>query len=105
MDFGRQMRAPSFLGLRDHKEPKDVTTRPEALNSPGGFFVLAVLKHSREIVDVRRSFPELIRYEGLKAVDSIAVGGILYGEGIVAGCEHRLDELRRVRSCTLASQR
>ena len=34
MDFGRQMRAPSFLDLRDHKEAKDVTTRPEALNSP-----------------------------------------------------------------------
>ena len=30
---------------------------------------------------------------------------LLYGEGIVAGCEHTLDELRRVRSCTLVSQR
>ena len=30
---------------------------------------------------------------------------LLYREGIVAGCEHTLDELRRVRSCTLVSQR
>jgi hypothetical protein len=29
---------------------------------------------------------------------------LLYGEGIVVGCEHLLDELRRVRSCTLANQ-
>src|SRR3984893_11869262 len=28
-------------------------------------------------------------------------GGIIIREGIVAGCEHTLDELRRVRSCTL----
>jgi hypothetical protein len=30
---------------------------------------------------------------------------LLYGEGIVAGCEHTLDELHRVRNCTLVSQR
>ena len=30
---------------------------------------------------------------------------LIYGEGIVAGCEHTLDELHRVRSCTLVSQR
>ncbi len=42
------------------------------------------------------------RYERAILLQSVV---LLYGEGIVAGCEHTLDELRRVRSCTLVSQR
>jgi hypothetical protein len=42
------------------------------------------------------------RYERSILLQSVV---LLYGEGIVAGCEDTLDELRRVRSCILVSQR
>jgi hypothetical protein len=55
------------------------------------------------LIDTGIRYPRIKRNRYERSI-LLQSGGIIIREGIVAGCEHTLDELRRVRSCTLASQ-